>query len=330
MTTSTECAAPSDPAGFAGRTEPFRPELLAHCYRLLGSHQEAEDVVQETYLRAWRARGGFEGRSSLRVWLYRIATNACLTALQQRSRRALPSGLGAQSDDPDVPVSGAADVSWLQPIPDALVTPDSADPASIVATRDSLRLALVASLQELPPRQRAVLVLREVLQFPAAEVAAMLDTSTAAVKSSLQRARARLAEAAATPESAVEPTDPQARALLEQYVAGFEHADLAALERALRADATIEMVGTRTWFAGRAACLRFLAGVLGAPGDWRMRPTWANGQPAAVAYLRAPGGVHRAFGIGVLRVSSTGIAGIVVFGRPEHVARFGFPDALPG
>jgi RNA polymerase sigma-70 factor, ECF subfamily len=158
MTISTQRAAPSDPAGFAARTEPFRRELLAHCYRLLGSHQEAEDVVQETYLRAWRARGEFEGRSSLRVWLYRIATNACLTALHQRSRRALPSGLGAPSDDPDVPVSDAADVSWLQPIPDALVTPDSADPASIVATRDSLRLALVASLQELPPRQRAVLV----------------------------------------------------------------------------------------------------------------------------------------------------------------------------
>jgi RNA polymerase sigma-70 factor, ECF subfamily len=330
MTISTERAAPSDPAGFAARTEPFRRELLAHCYRLLGSHQEAEDVVQETYLRAWRARGEFEGRSSLRVWLYRIATNACLTALHQRSRRALPSGLGAPSDDPDVPVSDAADVSWLQPIPDALVTPDTADPASIVATRDSLRLALVASLQELPPRQRAVLVLREVLQFPAAEVATMLDTSTAVGKSSLQRARARLAEAAATPESVAEPTDPQARALLEQYVAGFEHADLAALERALRADATIEMVGTRTWFAGRITCLRFLAGVLGAPGDWRMRPTRANGQPAAVAYLRAPDGVHRAFGIGVLRVSSTGIAGIVVFGGPEHVARFGFPDALPG
>jgi RNA polymerase sigma-70 factor (ECF subfamily) len=337
MMTSTQRAAaehdegaPADPAGFAARTEPFRRELLAHCYRLLGSHQEAEDVVQETYLRAWRARGGFEGRSSLRVWLYRIATNACLTALRQRSRRALPSGLGAPSDDPDAPVPEAAEVSWLQPIPDALATPESADPASIVAGRDSLRLALVAGLQELPPRQRAVLVLREVLQFPAAEVAAMLDTSTAAVKSSLQRARARLAAADATPGRAAEPTDPQARELLEQYIAGFEHADLAALERALRADATIEMVGTRTWFAGRVTCLRFLAGVLGAPGDWRMRPTRANGQPAAVAYLRTADGMHRAFGIGVLRVTSTGIAGIVVFGGAEHVARFGFPDALPG
>ena len=180
---------------FVQRAEPFRRELLAHCYRMLGSADEAEDLVQETYLRAWRAYGSFEGRSSMRTWLYRIATNACLTALEQRGRRALPSGLGGPSDDPDAPpVPADPGVAWLQPIPDALVTPYSADPAAIVTARESLRLALIASLQYLPARQRAVLLLREVLGFPASEVAAMLGTSTAAVKSTLQRARARLAE----------------------------------------------------------------------------------------------------------------------------------------
>jgi RNA polymerase sigma-70 factor (ECF subfamily) len=156
---------------------------------MLGSADEAEDLVQETYLRAWRSYGTFDGRSSLRAWLYRIATNACLTALEQRGRRALPSGLGGPASDPDAPPGPAGpDVAWLEPVPDALVTPDSADPATLVTVRESLRLALIASLQYLPARQRAVFLLREVLGFPAAEVAAMLGTSTAAVKSTLQRA----------------------------------------------------------------------------------------------------------------------------------------------
>src|SRR3984957_3177555 len=160
---------------FATETEPLRRELIAHCYRMLGSTDEAEDLVQETYLRAWRSYGAFEGRSSLRTWLYRIATNACLTALEQRGRRALPSGLGGPADDPDAPVTPAGPgVSWLEPIPDARVIPDSADPAEVIEAGEGLRLALIASLQHLAPRQRAVLLLREVLGFPAAEVAEML------------------------------------------------------------------------------------------------------------------------------------------------------------
>jgi RNA polymerase sigma-70 factor (ECF subfamily) len=183
----------SDRDEFARSTEPFRRELLAHCYRMLGSLDEAEDLVQETFLRAWRSHAGFEGRSSLRVWLYRIATNACLTALEQRGRRALPSGLGAPSDDPDgAPVVAGPEVTWLGPIPDALVTGPAEDPAAIAVARESLRLSLIACLQYLPARQRAVLILRDVLAFPAAEVAAMLGMSTVAVKSALQRARARL------------------------------------------------------------------------------------------------------------------------------------------
>jgi RNA polymerase sigma-70 factor, ECF subfamily len=311
--------------GFARSTEPFRRELLAHCYRMLGSLDEAEDLVQETYLRAWRSHDGFEGRSSLRVWLYRIATNACLTALEQRGRRALPSGLGAPSDDPAAPAVAGSEVSWLEPIPDALVTPPAEDPAAIVVSRESLRLSLIACLQYLPARQRAVLILRDVLAFPATEVATMLGTSTVAVKSALQRARVRLEQAAPAPDEISEPAEPEVRALLEAYIAAFENADPAAMERVLRKDAALEPVGSGTWFAGRETCLGFIRQFLGSPGDWRMIATSANGQPAAAAYLRGPDGTHRAFGIAVLTATRTGISRIVVFGDPGLVTRFGFP-----
>jgi RNA polymerase sigma-70 factor, ECF subfamily len=317
-------------AEFAERTEPFRRELLAHCYRMLGSADEAEDLVQETYLRAWRGYGAFEGRSSVRVWLYRIATNTCLTALEQRGRRALPSGLGAPAGDPYAPPGPAEPgAGWLEPIPDASVLPGTADPAAIVTAREGLRLALIASLQYLPPRQRAVLLLREVLGFPAAEVAGMLATSTAAVKSTLQRARARLDEASPAPEDVIEPTDPRARELLAEYIAGFERADTAALERALRTDAALEMVGTRTWFSGRITCLSYLARVVGSPGDWLMVPTVANGQPAVGAWYRDGQGGRQALGVAVLTVTPAGISRITVFaGGPAQVARFGLapPD----
>lgn len=315
-----------DNAGFVADTEPFRRELLAHCYRMLGSIQDAEDLVQETYLRAWRSYDGFEGRSSMRTWLYRIATNACLTALEQRGRRALPSGLGAPSDDPaGAPVVAGPEVSWLGPIPDALVTGPAEDPAAIAVARESLRLGLIACLQYLPARQRAVLILRDVLAFPAAEVATMLGTSTVAVKSTLQRARARLEQVAPSPEDVSEPAEPEARALLEAYISAFQNADPAALERVLRKDAALEPVGSLTWFSGRDTCMRYVRQFFGAPGDWQMAATAANGQPAAAAYLRGPDGVHRAFGLAVLSVTGTGIARIVVFGDPGLVTRFGFP-----
>jgi RNA polymerase sigma-70 factor, ECF subfamily len=317
-------------AEFAQLTEPFRRELLAHCYRILGSADEAEDLVQETYLRAWRSYDTFEGRSSLRVWLYRIATNACLTALGQRDRRALPSGLGGPATDPDAPPSPAdPGVDWLQPIPDAQIIPASQDPAVIVAARESVRLALIASVQYLPPRQRAVFLLREVLGCPASEVAAMVGISVGAVKSMLQRARARLDEVSPAPERLIEPTDPRARELLGQYIAGFENADIAALEKALRTDAAIEMVGSRTWFSGRATCLRYLAHVIGSPGDWVMTPTVANGQPAAAAYYGPDHGTHHALGVAVLTATSAGITRITVFaGGPGQLAGFGLPAAV--
>ena len=311
---------------FTTAAQEFRAELLVHCYRMLGSADEAEDLVQETYLRAWRGYPGFRGRSSVRTWLYRIATNACLTALEQRGRRALPSGLGAPSDDPaGAPVVAGPEVSWLGPIPDALVTGPAEDPAAIAVARESLRLGLIACLQYLPARQRAVLILRDVLAFPAAEVATMLGTSTVAVKSTLQRARARLEQVAPSPEDVSEPAEPEARALLEAYISAFQNADPAALERVLRKDAALEPVGSLTWFSGRDTCMRYVRQFFGAPGDWKMAATAANGQPAAAAYLRGTDGVHRAFGLAVLTVTGTGIARIVVFGDPGLVTRFGFP-----
>jgi len=307
---------------FVPDTEPFRRELLAHCYRMLGSAHDAEDIVQETYLRAWRGYRDFENRSSVRTWLYRIATNACLSALAHRSRRVLPSGLGAPADDPNAEPVPAPDVLWLGAIPDDWVTDD---PAAVVTSRESLRLALVASLQHLSAQQRAVLLLRDVLAFPAADVAAMLDISVAAAKSALQRARARMRDVAPSADEVVEPTEPRARELLDSYMAAFETADTALLEEVLRHDAALEMIGSRTWFAGRATCLPYLAGVVGVPGDWRMVAIAANGQPAAAAYRRDEDGVLRAFGIAALDATVSGIARIAVFGDPGLVTLFGLP-----
>ena len=320
----------SDDGTFVQETEPFRRELLAHCYRLLGSVQDAEDLVQETYVRAWRGYSAFERRSSVRTWLYRIATNACLTALEHHSRRVLPSGLGAPESDSDaVPRPGEPGTAWLQPLPDALVAPDSGDPESIVIERESLRLALVASWQFLPGRQRAVLILRDVLAFPAAEVADMLGITTEAVKSTLQRARARLRQVDVAADSVAEVSEPAARALLDQYIAAFQHADTLLLEKLLCQEVTLEATPLRTWFAGRATCVPFLGKqVLGVPGDWRMLPTSANGQPAAIGYRRDQDGLHRAYGVVVLSVCAAGIAGVVSFGDPSLVTAFGFPTVL--
>jgi len=316
----------SDNTGFVQHTEPFRRELLAHCYRMLGSVTDAEDLVQETYLRAWRSYGTFEGRSSVRTWLYQIATNTCLTALAKQQRRVLPSDCFDPEPDPATPPKWAGpEYRWLEPVPDALVTPESADPATIVASRESLRLALIASLQYLPPRQRAVLVLRDVLEFSAAEVAVMLATSTASVKSALQRARALLREKAPAADELTEPTAPQARALLDRYIAAFENADAAALEHLLLADVTLEATPLRTWFTGRGTCVPFLRKhVLGKPGDWRMLPTSANGQPAAAEYSRDEHGNYQPYGILVLTVTGDGISRISSFGDPGLLAVFGF------
>src|SRR5215467_7788726 len=220
---------------FARLTDPYRPELLAHCYRMLGSVHDAEDQVQETMIRAWRSYGDFEGRASLRTWLYRIATNACLRALENSSRRPLPSGLGAPGEHPEAPLAPARpEVPWLQPIPDTRVSTGPADPAEIVASRQSMRLALIAALQYLPARQRAVLILRDVLGWRAAEVADLLGTTTPAANSVLQRARTQLRQAAPAKDEMREPDEAGKRALLGRYAAAFENADVAALMALLR------------------------------------------------------------------------------------------------
>jgi RNA polymerase sigma-70 factor, ECF subfamily len=293
--------------------EPYRRELLAHCYRMSGSADDAEDLVQETFLRAWRAQETFEGRASVRSWLYRIATNVCLTALEKRKRRFLPSGLGPAGTDPLGPIELAPDVEWVQPVPDALVAAD--DPAEAAVRRDDLRLALVASLQFLPPRQRAVLLLRDVLAWSAAEVGAALDMSVAAVKSALQRARATVSTV--SPDQ-VAPAPAQAKAVLDAYVKAFETSDAAALERLLTDDAVLEMTGVRTWFAGKAYCVPHLkAQALEEPGDWRMTYAPANGQPAVVAYLRG-----EPYAVAVLTVSGDRLGRIAVFSDPAVTSRF--------
>ena len=321
---------------FARLTDPLRPELLAYCYRMLGSVHDAEDQVQETLVRAWRSYGEFQGRSSLRTWLYRIATNTCLRALENRSRRPLPAGLGGPSSDPDGPLDAARpEVPWLEPFPDTLlgagsIGAESADPAAIVTARHSMRLALIAALQYLPGRQRAVLILRDVLMWRAAEVAELFGLSTPAVNSVLQRARAGLRHAAPVPDEIREPADADQRALLDQYAAALENADLAALMRLLRADAVVEMPPVPTWFTGHAQISRFLAAhVLRAPGDLRTVPAAANGQPALAAYLCGPDGVYRAHALQVLTCTETGIARIIAFIEPGLFATFGLPDQLP-
>ncbi len=317
---------------FARLIGPFRRELLAHCYRMLGSVHDAEDLLQETFLRAWRAHGEFDlRRASLRTWLYRIATNACLTALEGRSRRPLPSGLGGPSDDPDVALVRRPEIPWLQPIPDALIGYQPGDPANIVASRGSIRLAFIAALQYLPARQRAVLILRDVLAWRAAEVAELLGTTTTAVNSLLQRARAQLNQASPVEHEITEPGNADQRALLDQYVAALEKADMVTLMRLLREDAELEMPPHLTWFAGRDAVARFLISrARGSPGPWRMALTEGNGQPAVAMYHPDHDGVYHAHGVQVLTIAATAqgaaIARVVSFLDPTLVAAFGLPE----
>jgi len=317
---------------FSRLTEPFRPELLAHCYRMLGSVYDAEDQVQETLVRAWRSYSDFQGRSSLRTWLYRIATNACLRAIENRARRPMPSGLGAPGDDPDGPLAPVLpEVRWLQPIPDALVLPHPADPATVTVSRESVRLALIAALQYLPGRQRAVLILRDVLGWHAAEVADLLGITPTAANSLLQRARERLRQVAPATDEVREPAEPGQRALLDAYAEAFRNADAGALTKLLREDAVLEMPPQPTWFAGREQVGRFLASrVLTEPGRFMMTGAAANGQPTFAAYLRGTDGVPRAHAIQVLTLSGARLSRIVSFNDAGLFPLFGLPGIAAG
>jgi RNA polymerase sigma-70 factor (ECF subfamily) len=300
--------------------EPYRGELVAYCYRMSGSVHEAEDLVQETMLRAWKARDRYDGtRASVRTWLYRIATNACLTFLEGRARRPLPTGLGAASDDPWAPLTPATDIAWLQPFPDARFD---------VAVRADMRLALVAAMQVLPPRQRAVLVLREVLEFTAVEVADQLDTTVAAVNSALQRARSALAEAPGI-DDVSEPEDPQVQAVVDRYMRAFEAADVTALVGLLRQDVILEMPPLPLWYRGADDYGRFMSRVFELRGtDWRVRRLTANGQPALAAYRPDPGGGHVLHSLQVLAMVGGRVARNAVFADPEVIRLFGLPDRI--
>jgi RNA polymerase sigma-70 factor (ECF subfamily) len=266
---------------------------------MLGSAADAEDAVQETYLRAWRAFGNFDGRSSLRTWLYRIATNTCLTELEGRARRPLPSGLVARSDDPEGPLVGGQEVPWLQPFPD--------DPADVAQQRGSLRLALIAALQFLPAKQRAALILRDVVGWSAAEVATALELTPAAVNSALQRAREKLADTGLAEDDVLEPDDPRSRETITKYIAAFERADVSALAELLTADVVLEMPPFYNWYVGREDHARFLARVFAQRGtDWRVLPVAANGQ-AGVATYRRDGEVYRIFTLHVFTITAAGI-----------------------
>jgi RNA polymerase sigma-70 factor, ECF subfamily len=312
---------------FVSLTAPFHNELLAHCYRMLGSVHDAEDMVQETLLRAWRSFGEFDdSRASMRTWLYRISTNACLTALGRRTRRPLPSALGPPHGDLDVPFDRRTEIPWLEPVPDASIAATSGDPATIVASRASVRLAFVAALQHLPARQRAVLILHDVLEWRAAEVADLLVTTPAAVNSALQRARAQLARAALDEDELIEPTDPVRRALVDRYLAAFDAADATALAQIMRDDVVLEMPPVLAWLSGRETVVEFFQSRIYALGEtWRMLPTAANGQAAFALYRRSGAGVHRAHTIQVLTVTGLGIARIVGFQDPRLFATFGLP-----
>ena len=315
---------------FALLTDAFRPELLAHCYRMLGSVQDAEDQVQETLLRAWRGYGSFQGRSSVRTWLHTIATNACLRALENRARRPLPSGLGAPSEDPAAPIAApATEVPWLEPLPDALLRPESADPAAVALARSGLRLAVIAALQQLPARQRTVLILRDVLGWRAAEVADLLGVSVIAVNSALQRARAQLRQAAPAADEIREPLGQADRRLLDRYAAAIETADVGAVVGLLHEDATFEMPPLPLWFRGRDHIGRFLGRwVLTTPGRFTTVPVAANGQPALAVYERAADGSRHAHAIQVLDVRGSRIAGVVAFLDPALFPAFGLPAVL--
>ena len=316
---------------FLRAADPYRRELMAHCYRMLGSVHDAEDLVQETYLRAWRAYDRFEGRSSLRTWLYRIATSACLTALESRGRRPLPTGLGAPSSDPEAPLVERTEVTWLEPVPDSMVgAAADADPAAVVTSRESIRLALIAALQHLPPRQRAVLLLRDVLKWRAAEVAELLDTTTTAVNSTLQRAHAQLGRVSPTRDEITEPDDAGQRALLERYVTAFEEYDMNALVELFTKDAAWEMPPFTGWYQGPEDIVRLIAMQCPAtgPGDMLMVPTQANGQPAFGLYMR-DGDLYRAFNLHVLSLSGSGVSHVVTFFDLDLFGVFGLPMTHP-
>jgi RNA polymerase sigma-70 factor, ECF subfamily len=319
------------PGELENRLEQYRRELTAYCYRMLGSASESEDAVQETFLRAWRNYDRFEGRAALKTWLYRIATNVCLDMLDGSQRRARPMDL-SEPRTASTPLGNALpEATWIQPIPDDRVVAQEGDPAELAVVRESVRLAFVAALQHLPPKQRAVLVLREVLRWKADEVAELLDTTVASVNSALQRARATLAAVPADDTETHRPMDEEQQMLLSRYVEAFESYDLDALTSLLHEDATWSMPPYELWLRTHLDIRRWCLGPgIGCRGS-RLVPTVANGVPAFGQYKPAGDGGFEPWSLQVLEISGGGIAGISFFLDTERIfPLFGLPARLDG
>ncbi|MFI9101568.1 sigma-70 family RNA polymerase sigma factor [Streptomyces fildesensis] len=309
--------------------ERHRVELTGYCYRMLGSAFESEDAVQETMVRAWRSFDRFEGRASLRSWLYRIATNVCLDMLKARERRARPMDLASPVSSSSPLTPALPEATWIEPMPDGRMLPSGGDPAEVAAQRDSVRLAFVAALQHLAPRQRAVLILREVLAWKASEVAELLDTTVASVNSALQRARSALAASDVTAGDPARPMDETQRALLARYVDAFERYDLDSLTSLLREDATLSMPPYELWFRGPADIRGWMLGTgIGCAGS-RLLPVTANGSPAFGQYRPASDGGHEPWALQVIEISGDRITGINSFLDTAHLfPLFGLPPRL--
>jgi RNA polymerase sigma-70 factor (ECF subfamily) len=311
--------------------EQHRVELTAYCYRMLGSAFEAEDAVQEAFLRAWRSFDRFEGRAAVRSWLYRIATNVCLDMLGSRERRARPMDLGP-ARSADTPLGDALpEATWILPIPDGRVVPEDGDPAEVAESRESIRLAFIAALQHLPPKQRAVLILREVLRWKATEVAELLGTSVASVNSALQRARTTLESTKMDAVDISEPIDEEQRALVARYVDAFERYDLDSLTSLLHQDATWSMPPYELWLQTHDDIRRWCLGPgIGCRGS-RLIPTVANGSPAFGQYKPGPEGSLEPWSLQVLEISGGRISGITFFLDTETLfPLFGLPSRFEG
>ena len=320
-----------DEAAFATIADRHRAELRVHCYRMLGSLEDAEDHVQETFLRAWRRRASFDGTAA-RAWLYRIATNACLDTLRRRPARVFADELGP-AGDPTGPLERDDDLPWMQPFPDRLAPPEE-EPGAAVVARETIELAFLAAIQHLPPRQRAVLIHRDVLGSSAQETADALATGVNSVNSALQRARATLRELLGEHRSdwtRTQSPSEQELELLERYIDAHERADVDALATLLREDVRLTMPPHTTWFDGRAAILTAMRQAYDDPGFGRLRSlvTSANRQPAAAHYLKPPGAdAYSPLAIDVLRIENGRVAGISTFVYPELFEAFGLPPAL--
>ncbi|HVX43015.1 MAG TPA: sigma-70 family RNA polymerase sigma factor [Mycobacteriales bacterium] len=316
------------PAPQAADLEPYRVELTGYCYRMLGSGFEAEDAVQDTMVRAWRSLEKFEGRSALRSWLYRIATNVCLDQLDGRNRRARPIDLSPAATASSTLTPGLPEATWLEPMPDSRIVPQSADPAELTAARESVRLAFVAALQYLAPRQRAVLILREVLAWKASEVAELLGTTVASVNSALQRARATLAAGNVAETDPARPMDEDQQRLLARYVQAFESFDLDALTALLHEDATLSMPPYDLWFRGPDGIRGWMSAW---PGNGcrgsKLIPATANGTPAFGQYRPSgPGGSFQPWALQVIEMRGGQIVGLNSFLDTERLfPLFGLP-----